>query len=767
MQHWLTRRDAPIDKRFVKRFDPDHWTVDFPRGAMASVVSGPHELVVRTHFLRRGDLVGLIWCSEDGEAHPSQARETARNYAHVQLSFRWRSSGIMPLDAINGPTLTIEGRDADGAARTWFVRLWNYASGSATDAKIRLDFDKLDGGFALSTDADRVYPRDIDRMFISLVAPDFVAASETMRSAAGEVTLSDIRCDGSGSVIEVGDAIAPENGLGICTAYDDMYNVAPRRVVEQLVRTGFRGTINHYVGMSHYPSLGSDGLVDPGRGMCAAALEWHRELARCAKRHGFDLIWSLSFEILDQFCPDSWKQRDRAGRPALTGYDPPSTLVSPASGDAIDYLGRIAAELVGLSVDADLQPGFQVGEPWWWVDGDGRIYLYDAAAVARFGGDPVAIDDIGASLEAQQLALLDLAGEMLAGATAAVCDAARLAAPETVTHLLTYLPSLLDPARPEARRANLPIGWAEPAFDVLQIEDYEWVTERRYALRKGARQEVEARLGYSRAKQHYLSGFAAPDAPKDWRRIVDAAVEARALGVSEVFIWAWPQVARDGLTLFGKEADVQSFDDVSFPLAIGQDASVSPGFSTNIVTSASGHEFRNVNWNQARLRFDAGPGVRGENELGELIAFFRARRGPAVGFRFRDPFDFSSNGMSGEVGATDQVLGEGDGVSSRFALIKTYGDGETRRITRPVGGSIRVAVGGIERVSGWSLAAGGIIAFDDPPPSGALICAGYVFDCPVRFAEDRLDVNRASFAAGEAPSVPLIEIREDRPNDID
>jgi hypothetical protein len=32
---------------------------------------------------------------------------------------------------------------------------------------------------------------------------------------------------------------------------------------------------------------------------------------------------------------------------------------------------------------------------------------------------------------------------------------------------------------------------------------------------------------------------------------------------------------------------------------------------------------------------------------------------------------------------------------------------------------------------------------------------------PVRFAEDKLEVHRASFLAGEAPSVPLIEIRED------
>ena len=38
--------------------------------------------------------------------------------------------------------------------------------------------------------------------------------------------------------------------------------------------------------------------------------------------------------------------------------------------------------------------------------------------------------------------------------------------------------------------------------------------------------------------------------------------------------------------------------------------------------------------------------------------------------------------------------------------------------------------------------------------------AGFLFDVPVRFAEDRLDITGAAFAAGEAPSVPLIEMRE-------
>jgi uncharacterized protein (TIGR02217 family) len=53
-----------------------------------------------------------------------------------------------------------------------------------------------------------------------------------------------------------------------------------------------------------------------------------------------------------------------------------------------------------------------------------------------------------------------------------------------------------------------------------------------------------------------------------------------------------------------------------------------------------------------------------------------------------------------------------------------------------------------------------MIAFEDPPAAGAEVAAGFRFDVPVRFAEDALAVSLATFAAGEVPSVPLIEIRE-------
>jgi uncharacterized protein (TIGR02217 family) len=765
MNIWFTRADAPIVRTHVKRFDPLHWTVDFPRGAIASVVTTPdaHGLTVTAEFTRKGDLVGLVWESEDRHAHPAHARDTNRDYSKCVLSFHWESSGVIPLDAVDGPTLTIEGRDAAGDPQVWLVRLWNYATGTPASADVTLDFGALDGGFSLPADAVRVDPARIDRMFISMVAPGYAFDSQEMFASPvhGSVTISNIRCDGSGSVLAINDAFVPEHGLRVATAYDDMYHLAPERVVGAAERLGYRKVLSHYVGMSHYFGLDGSGKLDPGRTLNGAALVWHRDFARAAKARGYEVIWSISYEILDMFCPDAWKQRAYDGSPALTAWEPPSTLVSPANNEAIAFLQAVAAELAGISVEAGLQPQVQIGEPWWWVTPSGRICLYDDAAKAVLGGNPVEIADVRAPLTEQQGQLLDDAGVILAGSTSAIAGAVKATAPNATTLLLIYLPTVLDPSAPELRRANMPGGWAHPSFDVLQIEDYEWVTSKRSGLRRSAYAEVEGRLGYSPSEQHYLAGFVANAGARDqWPAIVDAGIEAGRRACADVFLWALPQVLRDGLTIFGKEEAVTPFDDVLFPIEIGAQASVAPTFSTNVVTSASGFEVRNANWSQARLRFDAGPGVRGDGELETLLGFFRARRGPAVAFRFRDPYDNSSHGMTGDPTAMDQIIGSGDGVTCIFSLTKTYGSGERRRITRPVAGSVRVAVDGVERSTGWVLAEKGIIEFAQAPAAAAAITSGYLFDTPVRFSEDRIEINRATFLAGEAPSVPLVEVRE-------
>ena len=775
MAFWLAAKREGQDSDWIQRFDPRFWTVNFPRPMMAALTCpAADSLRVDAVFLRQGDLAGIIWDSTDGLDHPLLAYVTNRDYSHTRLTFRWRSGGAIALDAVNGPVLTIEGRDSSGEPRTWYVRLWNYAQGTATEALIQLDFTGLAGGYVLPAEADPVHPADIDRMFISLVAPGYVAGSAAPLAAPAEgwAEMSAIRCEGQHAMLDIGDVVIPPHGLGIATAYDDATNQSPDRLIRNALQLGYRGSLLHYVGMSHFMRLtaqGSEYLVPTsGDPLCTPAKVWHRAFFAAAKAAGFSPIASLSYELLAQHCPASWQQRANNGDPARTGWDPPSALLSPASSAAMGWLQSVAAGFVTLMEEAAVPVRFQIGEPWWWIMADGRPCLYDDAAKAALGGNPVVVADLRQSLPAAQLALLDAAGALLAGSTAALTNAVRAAAAPASAEvlLLTFLPGVLDPAMPEVRRANLPVGWARPAFDRLQVEDYNWLTSGAEAFRRDAYGAIAARLDYPAAATDYLAGFVLDPADRElWRRIDAGIDEAATRQAHERFVWALPQVCRDGFVRLPpptEEDDMLPFDDVPYPLALGRDAMVTPEFSTSVAVTASGFERRNSLWSDARLRFDVGPGIRSEAELGVLLSFFRARRGAARGFRLRDPSDFSSNAMTGVPTATDQLLGIGDGLKASFPLLKRYGeDGaeQLRRITRPRADSIVVSIDGLATTA-FTLDPGGVLRFTSPPATGKLVRAGFLFDVPVRFAEDKLEVSGAVFAAGEAPSVPVIEIRE-------
>jgi uncharacterized protein (TIGR02217 family) len=751
MAYWLATERTVQRADVISRFDPRFWTVNFPRPMMAAATTpAPDALRVDLAFYRRDDLAGLIWEAEDRHDHPLLAYETARDFRECRLSFRWRSGGVVPLDAVNGPTLTIEGRDADGHPRAWYVRLWNYAVGTPEDASVAIDFARVDGGFVLPGEADPVWAGDVDRMFVSMVPPGYDGVDAALPQAAeGWVELTGVACEGPGSVIAIGDAVVPPHGAGIAGGYDDSYNLTPARLLRQALHLGYRGSLIHYVGMSHYFRLGPDGMATlEGGALNVACAAWHRDFAGRARELGYEPIWSLSFELFDAHCPEGWKQRAADGSPALTGWVPPSTLLSPANPQAMAYLHGVARAFLAIGEAAGIAPRLQIGEPWWWVTGDGRPCLYDAAAVAAFA--PVAVPNVRGALSTARRATLDRAGASLAAATAGLVAAARDAAPGCECLLLAYLPSVLDPEAPEIRRANLPMGWARPAFDVLQLEDYDWVTAGDAARTAAGVAEAGARLGYPVAEQHYLSGFVLrPEDRGQWAPIEASLGAARRRGVAAAFVWALPQVARDGFVRWDGEDEMQAFDDVQFPLALGREVEVAPGFSTAVLTGAGGAETRNAAWAEARTTYDVGPGIRSEADIATLLAFFRARLGPARGFRLRDPFDW---------GVADELLGVGDGVRLRFALVRRYGEQE-RRITRPVAGSVAVRVGGAA-AQGFSVEPGGVVILDQAPGVGVAVRAGFRFDVPVRFAEDRLRVSLATFLAGEAASVPLTEIRE-------
>ena len=204
-----------------------------------------------------------------------------------------------------------------------------------------------------------------------------------------------------------------------------------------------------------------------------------------------------------------------------------------------------------------------------------------------------------------------------------------------------------------------------------------------------------------------------------------------------------------------------AFHDVQFPLSIAFGTVGGPERTNEIVPLSNGSEQRNARRRHARRRYDAGSGIRSIADLREVIAFFEARRGSLIAFRFPDPLDDRSSAGRAPPVATDQRLGTGDGRRRMFQLVKRYGDGEDayeRPITRPREGSTSVAVDGSE-VGATVDATTGTVTLAQTPAAGSIVTAGFLFDVPVRFDLDHLAVSLTGFEAGEVPSIALVEVR--------
>lgn len=203
-----------------------------------------------------------------------------------------------------------------------------------------------------------------------------------------------------------------------------------------------------------------------------------------------------------------------------------------------------------------------------------------------------------------------------------------------------------------------------------------------------------------------------------------------------------------------------NFHDVRFPTAIALHSSGGPERKTEVVILGSGYEERNAVWANSRRRYDVGYGIRTLDDMHSVIAFFEARMGRLYSFRFRDFSDFKSCSPGATPTAQDQVIGTGDGVTQRFTLNKRYMSGgvtTSRVISKPVPGSIVVAVNGADTKANFDPATG-TICLDQAPAEGDMITAGFEFDVPVRFDSDSLTINLAGFAAGDIPSIPLVEV---------
>jgi uncharacterized protein (TIGR02217 family) len=195
-----------------------------------------------------------------------------------------------------------------------------------------------------------------------------------------------------------------------------------------------------------------------------------------------------------------------------------------------------------------------------------------------------------------------------------------------------------------------------------------------------------------------------------------------------------------------------SFYEIQFPTDISYGITGGPEFFTDVVTSSSGFEQRNINWRQARNRYNVAQGIKTKEQLDKLISFFRLTQGKAIGFRFKDWTDY-------------QIIGQEivicDGIKTNFEVIKQYNYGEyniDRKITKLVTDTVQIYCNEelITPKIDFNL---GQIKFDSPPPSGSIIKLYAEFDVPVRFDSDHLATSIEQYGVYSHMEISLVEIK--------
>jgi uncharacterized protein (TIGR02217 family) len=216
------------------------------------------------------------------------------------------------------------------------------------------------------------------------------------------------------------------------------------------------------------------------------------------------------------------------------------------------------------------------------------------------------------------------------------------------------------------------------------------------------------------------------------------------------------------------------YHNVLFPTVQSYGSTGAPGTSTSVIEMGSGVDQAVARWNGAKHRYNAKHNIKTLDDLYAVKVFALGREGPANTFPYKDWLDYATTsigrtftlqGVPVAVTENDTLIGTGDGTTTDFQLSKTYTSGaqvRVRNITKPVPGTVLVALDGVNQTTGWTVnALTGIVTFTTAPGNGVLVTAGFEFYVPVRFGkeidQDGLQAAINDFSVGAIPDIPLVE----------
>ena len=574
----------------LPRFHPHYWRVEGPDTASFSLTNYRNGFEVLFKPRLSSDLIGIIWESEDHKDHQFLSYETLYDYSGVVWDFDIEVSTYMPMINNEQMALTLAVYYLENEIeQIAYIPLFNYADQPVSrQAHIQIDWDTVKAGF----NATIPFPvNHIQRIVLNVVASSYNPATLPYPLPDPElcyVRITNSTVQGTNTQLELKQIIVSAHHKGICTSYDDHYDLNPQRIVDNIVALGYRGLLNHYCGMSRYPDMYWDTQVNRWQipdtlatrvnVVNPCALKWHQVYAKALHEAAFAPVFSLSFEMYSLAANEYWAQRDIHDNLGKTAYEPPSYFFSPSNINAMAYLQKGFLEFAETMQIGGCQVNMQIGEPWWWYNPATNLpCIYDYSTRLAFNQDTgLYAPDLGDIFQSvyQTGTPYEEFRQWLRIKLGQTCQDIRTVLkknyPDAQFCPLLFLPAIRTQQPTLLTSINYPQEYYRyPNFDYIIVEAYDWILENN--LKQAHRTIMEValdELAYPSDKTAYLAGFVPPEnltylygfnnkEPYHraiWQRILGDMQNNETFGLMKQLIWAYPQVMAHSLTIDIKNA---------------------------------------------------------------------------------------------------------------------------------------------------------------------------------------------------------------------
>lgn len=588
-------------------FRGDCWTINNNFESSAAITSKiDSELIVTGTFRTQSDMVGIYWNSKDTIQHPYISYGEVCDYSNVILDFDYNMNGCT--DFSDGRiSITIETNDGN----IYYLKMNRFIRNN----HVQLNFNNLtvlsgdtyieEGQSKIATEEFSIDVTNIKNIMFVLIPENYESNNEytIMENQEFFCKIKNIKV--KNGFIKKEYLNLDSNGYRLCEGYDDIYHLNPYRLANEMRKLGYMGWVDLYIGASHfYEKEGVIGdkildldfnhnrtekmVLNQDIPLNNAFISWLKCYCKELKKNDFNnLIISISMENLQ--CPVEWRQITSNGDFAITGWTPSTFFFSPCNENAVTYMEKVSRACLDILKENNLKPILQMGEAWWWWNENDKPNqppcFYDEATKEKFR------EEFGRELPIYSNSKDEFDEEVIDWLNHQLVNYSdRLRA--LVKHndykgdymALFFPPSVLDENRVPLmmREVNyLEDAYTPQKLDALQLEDYDWVTEKNPSHKDVYL--IGAKLGFPDDKIHYFGGFVQypEDSEEFWPLIENSMKEAKGRNFGEIFVWAGSQIRRDK-KLIGYE------DYLDENIIIYKDIDISdPNSKTELVLSSS------------------------------------------------------------------------------------------------------------------------------------------------------------------------------------